>query len=97
VAVQELPEVGLAEPPVDAFAGLDADGRRDDPRPPEPPGEIGLAEAAFAEQPLDAVVEARLRALDDLGGHEQALRLFDGGADGSVRVRVADVWLRRPA
>src|SRR5439155_17036492 len=83
VTVQELPEVGLPEPTVDAFAGLDAHGRRDDPRPSETPGEVGLAEPALAEQPLDAIAETRLRARDDLRGREQALRVLDGGADGS--------------
>ena len=46
---------------VDALADLDADGRGDDARAPEPPGEIDLAEPALAEQSFDAVLQAASR------------------------------------
>src|SRR6185369_8570878 len=41
--VQQLAEVRLAQPAVDALAGLDADGGGHHPRCPETPGEIHLA------------------------------------------------------
>ena len=90
--VEQLPEVRLAQPPVDVLADLDADDRRDDRRAPEPPGEIDLAEPALAEQPLDAVPEPRLRAGDDLvrrpAGIGPAAR---GMRRGRVRVVAAEV------
>ena len=45
--VEELAEVGLAQPAVDVRAGLDADDGRDRARARQPRREIGLAEAAL--------------------------------------------------
>src|SRR6266581_2439274 len=72
--VEELAEVGLAQPPVDAPADLDADRLRDHRRAPQAPGQMDLAEAALAQEPFDPVREQRLRALDRLPGRQQAAR-----------------------
>jgi hypothetical protein len=79
MGVQQLPEVRLAQPAVDVRADLDADGRRDDRRVSEAAREIDLAEPAFAEQPLDPVLEPRLRAGDDLRGIQQQARRVERG------------------
>ena len=71
VLIEQLADVGLAQPAVDAAADLDADRVRDDRRAADPPREVDLTEAAFAEQPLDAVAEAGLRAGDDFRRDEQ--------------------------
>jgi hypothetical protein len=42
VAVQELPEVGLAQPSVDVLAGLDADDGRHESREARALGEVDL-------------------------------------------------------
>ena len=85
MAVQELPEVRLAQPPVDVGAHFDADVLGDDRRVTEPPREIDLAEPALAEQPLDAVPELRFRAGDDLFGREQMPHPAEGAVDRSDR------------
>ena len=82
VAVEQLPEVGLAQPAVDVLAGLDADRRGDAAGVADAAGEIHLPEPALSEQPLDAVAEARLRAGDGLRGVEQAARGIEGRARG---------------
>ena len=69
--VEQLAEVRLAQPAVDAAADLDADRLRHHRRAADPPGEIDLAEAAFAEQPLDAVPQPGFRAGDDLRRRQQ--------------------------
>ena len=74
MAVEQLAEVGLAQPPVDARADLDADDRRDHWRAAEPPGEIDLAEPAFAEQPLDAVFKLGFGTRDQIAGLEEIPR-----------------------
>lgn len=81
MAVEDLPEVGLAQPPVDALADLDTEDRRDDGRAPEPSGEIDLAEPALAEQPFDAVLEPRLGAGDDLPRLDQVPPVLEPGGD----------------
>ena len=58
--VEQLPEIGFADPAVDARADLDAHGRRDVRGLAEPLRQVGLAEAPFAEQPVDAVAQAGL-------------------------------------
>ena len=66
VAVEQLAEVGFAQPAVDALADLDADRLRDRRRRGAARRQIDLAEAAFAEPALDSVVQAGLRADDGL-------------------------------
>src|SRR5260370_13533469 len=88
--VQELPEVRLAEPSVDALADLNAHDGGDHRRPPAPAGEVDLTEPALAEQPFDAVLEPGLRAGDDLAGLQQLPGLPEEDTDGpraSGRVR----------
>ena len=82
VSVQELPEVGLAQPPVDVLAGLDADRRWHQPREAGPFGQVDLAEPSGAEQPLDAVREPGLRAGDDLRGFQEPPRRIERGPQG---------------
>src|SRR5207244_2289509 len=74
MSVEQLPEVRLAQPAVDPRAHLDADDVWDDRRASDPLREIDLAEAAFAEQPFDAVLELRLRTRDDAIGREKLPR-----------------------
>src|SRR5207245_9706645 len=92
--VQQQAEVGLAHPAVDVLADLDADHRRDDARAPDLSGEIDLAESPLAEQALDAVLEARLRAGDDLSRFQEVPRRLHGSADGP-RARRGSGWLVR--
>src|SRR5688572_27671528 len=66
VAVEQLSEVRLAQPPADARAYFDADKLRDHQRSREPTGEVYLAESAFPEQPFDAIPEPGFRTGDDL-------------------------------
>ena len=79
MAIEQLAEVRLAQPAVDARAHLDADDLRDDRRAAEPRGEIDLAEAALAEQPLDSVPKSRFRARDDTTRRQQHLRAIEPG------------------
>src|SRR5262249_42581260 len=74
VVVQELAEVRLAQPAVDVLAHLDADDRGHDQGAAETAGQVDLAEAALAEQALDPVAEAGLRARHDLRGTEELAR-----------------------
>jgi hypothetical protein len=66
VAVEQLAEVRLAQPSVDAMADLDAQGLGNQRRTTEPPREIHLSEAALAEQSLDLVLQLRFGTGDDL-------------------------------
>ena len=72
MTVEELAEVGFAQPAVDARTDFDADrpghvrGTSQSARPKH------LTEAALAEPQLDAVAKLRFRADDDLSRHEQA-------------------------
>ena len=87
MSVEQLAEVRLAQPAVDARADLDADDLRDDRRAAEPRGEIDLTEAALAEQPFDAVLEPRFRAADDLARRQQIPRAVEPERTG-VTLRV---------
>jgi hypothetical protein len=71
VIVEELAEVGLAQPAVDAQAHLDAYGFRDRRRPALARREIDLAVAALADQGLGAVPQQCFRARHDLPGRQQ--------------------------
>src|SRR5262249_5926901 len=72
--VEQLAEVGLAQPAIDVRADLDADGLRHGLRVSEAPGEIDLTKAARSEPALDRVAQARFGAGDDLAPLEDALR-----------------------
>jgi hypothetical protein len=88
MAIEQLAEVGLAQPAVDARTHLDADDLRDDRGAAEPRGEIDLTEAPFAEQTFDAVLQARLWTRDDAIRHQQLPRpvgLSAKGSDGTGR------------
>jgi hypothetical protein len=86
VSVEQLAEVGLAQPRVDVRADLDAEDLGDFRRGPEPPGEIDLAVASEAEQPLDAVARFGLRAEDDLTGRQRRVSLAETFAQGQAAV-----------
>ena len=88
MAVEQLAEVRLAQPAVDARAHLDADDLRDGGRAAEPRGEVDLAEAALAEQPLDPVAEPCFRAVDDFADREQAVPAIARNIGPATRVRV---------
>ena len=64
--IEHLTEVGLADPAVHARADLDTHGLGDVGGLAEPRREVGLPEAAFAEQPVDAIAQTGLGALDHL-------------------------------
>src|SRR5262249_11372809 len=71
MVLEELPEVGLADPPVDVGADLDNDDGRHRPGPADPLREIGLAEPARAGEPADTVTQPHLGARDLPSGGEQ--------------------------
>ena len=75
MAVEQLPDVRLTQPPVDAAADLDADGGGNGGRACRADGQIHLAEPALAEQLFDPVPEARFRADDRLTRLQQFLRV----------------------
>ena len=81
--VEQLAEVGLAQPAVDARADLDAHGLGNDRRVSEPPCQVDLAESAFADQPFGAILKVGLRTFDDLARHQ-------GGPDAPPRT-----WIER--
>ena len=85
--VEQLPEVRLAQPAVDARAHLDAEDLGDVAGAPLPAGEVHLPEPAFAEQPVDGVREGRLRALDDLARVEERDRAWRSAANRRGRAR----------
>src|SRR5439155_1119385 len=89
MSVEQLPEVRLPQPPVDASAHLDANSLGDNRRATEPRGEIHLAEPALAEQSLDAILELRLRAGNELSRCQELARLIDCEMDwpGAARRR----------
>ena len=60
-------------PAVDAAADLDAHRLGNRGRSADTIGEVDLPEAAFAEEPLDPVAQARFRAADDFRRSEQRL------------------------
>ena len=77
VAVQQLAEVGLAHPAVDALAGLDADRRRDAGQDPPAPRQVRLPETTLAQEASDPVAQARLRAADDLAVGQETMRRLE--------------------
>ena len=93
--VEQLAEVRLAQPAVDSRADLDAEDLGNVPRPPEPAGEIHLAEPALAEQALDCVLEGRFRAFDDVSCAEQLASGERRGAAGRRRSRRAAAGVGR--
>ena len=72
---QQLAEVGLAQPAVHPGADLEADLGRDAAGAAEPPGQVDLPEAPFAEEPPDPVGVAGVGTGEDLVGGRQARRL----------------------
>ena len=74
MTIEELPEVRLAQPTVNAWTHLDADGLGNVRRISHALCQIRLAEPTLADQPFGAVLKVRLRAFDDLSGHEQWVR-----------------------
>ena len=97
MAVEQLAEVRLADPAVDARAGLDADALRHARRAPEPAGQIDLAEAAFAEKFFDAIVQAGFRAGDRLVGDQQAVAALHRDVDGCGAARRRELTPERAA
>jgi hypothetical protein len=71
VIVEELPEVRLAQPPIHARARLDTHGCRHRRRASDPAGQIHLTEAAFAQHPIDAVLQTRFGTGDHVTATEQ--------------------------
>jgi hypothetical protein len=57
MSVEELPDVRLPQPAVDAAADLDADDFGNDLRTAEPSRQVNLSEPAFAEETVNAVME----------------------------------------
>ena len=94
VTVQQQAEVRLAQPAVDARADLDADLFGDRRGSAEPRREIGLPEAAVAEQPLDAVLQLGLGAEDHLRGASSWPPSAAGTWIDEVARVVAAAWLR---
>ena len=70
MSVEQLAEVGLADPSIHPRADLHADESRDGARPAQPRRQIYLAEATLAEQPLDAILQFRFRTPHDVIGNE---------------------------
>ena len=69
MTIEELPEVRLAQPSVNARTHLDADGLRNVRRISHALCQIRLAEAPLADQAFGAVLKVCFRTLDDLSGH----------------------------
>ena len=96
--VEQLAEVGLAQPAVDARADLDADRRGHDGRTAEALREIDLPEAALADQPLDAIAQLRFRAFNHLPGLQPRGGERPANRPGVTRpVVAADEWRITPA
>ena len=75
VPLEQLAEVRLADPGLDAAADLDADGGRDGRRSTDAPRGVDLAVAALADQAIDPIVQTRFDAGDLLAALEQRLAL----------------------
>src|SRR3954471_4907807 len=90
MVAQQHAEVRLTEPAVDVRADLDAHRFRYVAGAASPRRQEHLAEATDAEQRLNAIAEAGLRADNHLAGFEQQARRFCGRAasrDGAGRTR----------
>ena len=59
MTVQQLAEIGFAQPPISPGADLDADDLGHNRRAPGSPRQVDLTEAALAEKSFDGVVETR--------------------------------------
>ena len=92
MTVQEPPEIRLAQPTVDVRADFDAHRIGHIGGSPNTLREIDLSESTFAEQLLDAVAKARLRADDDLRFLEQ-LAVPSARSHGSRRPRRCVRWM----
>ena len=71
VVIEQLAEVGLAQPAVDAAADLDAKVLGYRVRAADASREIDLAETALAEQAIDAISEPGLRAGELVAGRDE--------------------------
>ena len=87
VAVEQLTEIGLADPAIDPDADLDAERLGNCRRLAEPGREIDLPEAPLAKQAIDQVTRPRLAADEHLtatqqlraGGRQMTRRRRAGG------------------
>ncbi len=79
VRLQELAEVGLAQPAVDVGADLQTDLGGHAAGATETAGQIDLTEAALTYQSADSVGVAGIRAGDDLAGRRQSGRCGQKG------------------
>ena len=73
VIVEQLAEVRLADPAVDAAADLDAERVGHRARSAAAPRGVDLAESALADQPIDPVAQPRFGAGDLVAALEQRL------------------------
>jgi hypothetical protein len=87
VAVEQIAEVRLADPAVDAVADLDAHRRGHRCRSLQPARQVDLAKAAFPEQTFDPVLQTRFRAGDHLRRHEQFRPAGHGNVNGAGAAR----------
>ena len=71
--IKELPEVGLAQPSVDAAADLDAQVFGHRARAANPPRQVDLAEPALAEQAVDAISQLCFRTHQLVAGVDELL------------------------
>src|SRR4029453_6286902 len=69
--LEQLSEIRLAQPAIDARADLDADDPWNRSRFPEPPREIDLSEPTLSEQTFDAVLEPTLGAEEEVAGCDE--------------------------
>ena len=88
VVVEQLAEVRLAQPAVDARAHLDAQAPRDSLRAAEPGREVDLSEAPSAEEPIDPRPAARSRRWQRISGDTRRRRASPGARAFAVAVRV---------
>ena len=69
--LEQLSEIRLPQPAVDARADLDADDPGNGSRFPEPPREIDLSEPTLPEQTIDALLEPTLGAEEEVAGYDE--------------------------
>jgi hypothetical protein len=89
MTVEQLPDVRLTQPAVDAARGLDAYRAGHHGRSAEPSRQVHLPESSLAEEALDAVLEAGFRADDRLARAKQVRGVHPDprGRRGSCRRR----------